>query len=257
MGKDLERWEDFIAKLVKDYKAKDEVIKASNFLSFLDKKDEWESGPSFFSEIEKYYRKKWIQPNTIEPKLAYMLISGDEGYEFAERWIKTEMLDKSCHHFAQTSIDEFFITEICEESSYATENIIKETSWEEESKKNEVIEFLKRGIYSYIKNGDDAEELILLIESNLNIALSFSSAGPKYTNLREKIGKVIPKFKLKNNFQFALVSKKDLIFRWIFWGLKCNYDTFNLATYIPLHIWYNLEKGEKFSSNAFACLKNS
>jgi len=39
--------------------------------------------------------------------------------------------------------------------------------------------------------------------------------------------------------------------------LKCNYDPFNLATYIPLHIWYNLEKGEKFSSNAFACLKNS
>jgi len=257
MEEQLDKWEDFITKLVerKKHEVKDKVIERSEFLSFLENKDEWEGRSIIFSsDIEKYYRKKEIQDNVIDPKLMYSIINGDEGYDFAERWISEEMLDKSFEHFARTGIDKLFISEICNKDNYSTEKLIKKSKEEFQNTK-EVLESIRKAISSQIESGSNKKDLILVIGKEISHSLFFASSD-EYRRLKESVGRVIEKYKeLENNFWFALVNKNDLKFRWIFWGLKLDYNIFNLYTYILLHVWYNVEREEHFSSNSIAYLK--
>jgi hypothetical protein len=119
------------------------------------------------------------------------------------------MIDKNCQHFARQSIDKFFISEICDKSSYAIKKIAKE---EKEVQTAEAFELVKGGINSFVKKGGNMEDLILLIESRLDIDLIFSPLSLDYTNLKKNLGQVTVKYELENDFSFALVSKKDLVF---------------------------------------------
>lgn len=261
MDKELEKWEDFITKLVekKKHEVKGKVIKGSRFLSFLNNNNnEW--GERFISssgDIEKYYREKEIQPIVIDPKLMYSIISGDEGYKFAERWISEELIDKLSEYFGRTGIDKLFISEICNRDNYLPEKLF-EKSEEEFKNAEEVLKWIKQAVLSQVEGESKAEDLILIIGREIFNSFLFSRLLSEYHNLKEMLGLVIERYNESSensNFQFSLVNKNDLKFRWIFWGLKLNYNIFNLYTYIPLHIWYNVEKGRNFSSNSIAYLR--
>ena len=53
------------------------------------------------------------------------IISGDNGYNFAERWINEEMIDKTSEYFGRAGIDEFFISEICNKDNYSPKKLFK------------------------------------------------------------------------------------------------------------------------------------
>ncbi|WNE40783.1 MAG: hypothetical protein mread185_000240 [Mycoplasmataceae bacterium] len=263
MDDELEKWGNFITNLVerKKHEVKDKVIKGSRFLSFLNNSDEWGKMIDVSSSIEKYYRRKEIQPTVIDPNLMYSIISGSEGYKFAENFI-SNTLDKAAEYFGSKGIDDLFISEICNKDNYLSENLFENEKNEKgfESHEN-ILELLRNSIIYSINKGIKKENLILMIGKEMidKIMLSsFPSDFSEYQNLKRGLGLVIERYGdvPKNNFQFALINKGDLKFRWIFWELKLNYNIFNLYTYIPLHVWYNVEKGENFASNSIAYLKN-
>jgi len=262
MYKELDKWENFITELVerKKHEAKDKVISGSKFLSFLGESDEWGkepiSEPTYLSsDIEKYYCKKEIQPNVIDPGLMYSIISGDEGYKFAERWI-SNMLNESSENFGRKGIDELFISEICTRVNYLPKNLF-EKSEEEFKNYEEDLKWIRSAISSHVDKGNKKEDLILIIGKEVFNYFLFSPFISEYKSLKQGLGLVIERYTgvPENNFLFSLINKNDLKFRWIFWGLKLNYNIFNLYTYIPLHVWYNVEKRKNFSSNSIAYLK--
>jgi hypothetical protein len=254
---DLEAWGKMIGKLVEEkrHEVKKKVIENSVFLTFLDNEEEWEKEPVSLDKIDSYYRQKEIQPNVINPHLMYSLISGEDGYKFAETWIKSEMIDKSCLWFAKRGIDKFFISEICNESGYSDQEIIKK---EEKELQNPIklLEWIKEVINSFTEKRVDKKNLVLVIGEKYDMSLRLSPHHHEYNELKNFLGKVVEvNQEFKKNFVFALVNRKDLKFRWIFWGLKWDYNIFNLYTYILLHAWYNVEKDKNFSSNASIYLK--
>lgn len=197
----------------RDKKLKEEVIKASEFLPLIT--NDYDENKDL-DEIERYYQKKIIYPNVIDPKLMRCLSKGGMTHtrreEYVKNWINEQMFDKSVWQIAR-EIDESFISEICKKEDYAINRIV--------IKKKEVFEKgenISSCISEVVNNiGMDSKDLILIIELKPSIKFLFSSSNkmPK-----KEFGKVINKYSLPNNFQFVIISKFDLVFHWIFWGLK-------------------------------------
>jgi hypothetical protein len=249
-------WERIIKEIVekRSRTIKEEVIEASEFLSLIT--NDFEEGKDL-DEIEKYYRNKEIYPNVIEPKLMHVLSGGSGGgtstrrEEYVKNWINEEMLDKARWKFAW-DIDENFISEICKEENYKEDRIVRKRK-EEVKKSEDVLVHIQEAIDKIKKiRGIGDKDLILIIELNHSAKLELNSAN--YRKLEEKLGKIIIRHPLPNNFQFALVDKNELIFHWIFWGLKWNYNIFNLGTYILLHVWYRSRLKDKESYSGFSFL---